>query len=294
MSKRAGSASAGIFSNSSFWLAAVLSVLLFSWIMYGAVSKAEQIQPESNAESNTEKEKTPVSVASVIVRRSVATKIWPNICISAKSEPSRRAEIMAETHGQVKEILFNKGDYVKKGDALLKLDMLDRAQRKKEIQALIEQSKLEYKVAKKLYTKKFSTETRLAAAKTSLAGARARLKQIEIEIKNTIVRAPFDGFINAQMVEVGDYVTTGRSVVSIVDINPVIFSGDIVEQDIASIKNGAQVVATLLNGKQVSGKISFISPLAKNATRTFRIEVESENKDFSISGGLSAQMCIKT
>ena len=53
------------------------------------------------------------------------------------------------------------------------------------------------------------------------------LKDIELEMSRTIVRAPFDGVVQERDVEVGDLVRIGDRIVEYVDTDPIIVVGDV-------------------------------------------------------------------
>ena len=68
--------------------------------------------------------------------------------------------------------------------------------------------------------------------------------------------------------------------------------GFVAEVDMPRIKIGAIAKAKLLSGHTVYGKVTFLSRSADQLTRTFRVDVETENNDLSISDGQTADIMI--
>ena len=274
-------------NNQSIIVAAAIAIVLTSWIASGAYSS----EPEVNKPIVKPVKSEIKHVRSRILKQ---VSFSPKACTTATTKPSKTLEIKAETSGKLIKKLVSKGDKVKKGDLLFKIDIDDRLERKKEAEAQLERFELEYKVAKKLQKKNFSTETNLAAAKANLEGAKTRLTQIKLEIENTAVTAPFDGIVNTTSTEEGDFITLGKALAEIVAIDPIIFDASITEQKIAKIKLGTTGQASLLSGISTNGVISYISSVASPNTRTFAVEFEAQNSDNLILAGLTAELCLNS
>ncbi|MCI1024717.1 HlyD family secretion protein [Pseudomonas putida] len=60
-------------------------------------------------------------------------------------------------------------------------------------------------------------DTRVERAQAALAAAEAALTLAQVDLVRTEVRSPVDGYVNDQVPRSGDYITTGRPVLSIVD-----------------------------------------------------------------------------
>lgn len=114
--------------------------------------------------------------------------------------------------------------------------------------------------------------TKLAVSKASLQGATQRLER-------TTVFAPITGIINKLPVDVGEYVTSGIYVAQLVDIKTVKILTNVSERDIhyINIADEATISIDSLGGLEVTGKVTYISELADEATRTTRVEITVEN-----------------
>lgn len=272
-------------NNQSIIVAATIAIALTSWIASGAYSS----EPEIN-KPIVKPEKSEIKHVRSRMLKQVSFS--PKACTTATTKPSKTLEIKSEISGKLIKKFVTKGDKVSKGDSLFQIDLDDRLERKKEAEAQLERFQLEYKVAKKLQKKNFSTETNLAAAKANLEGAKTRLVQIKLEIENTVVTAPFDGIVNTTLTEEGDFITPGKALAEIVTIDPIIFDASITEQHITKIKIGTTGQASLLSGASTKGAISYISSIANPNTRTFAVEFEAKNKGRRILAGLTAELCL--
>ena len=106
--------------------------------------------------------------------------------------------------------------------------------------------------------------------------------------------APFSGYLESLRVDKGDYLNTGGVCASLIDSNPMLLIADIAEKEIADIDLGANSMARLISGDEIQGKVSFIATSADKNTRTFRVEVQVDNKDRAIRDGVSAEIYIES
>jgi len=106
--------------------------------------------------------------------------------------------------------------------------------------------------------------------------------------------APFSGYLESLNVDKGDYLNTGGICASLIDSNPMLLIADIAEKEIADIDVGANSMARLISRKEVQGKVSFIATSADKNTRTFRVEIQVDNKDRTIRDGVSAEIFIES
>ena len=114
-----------------------------------------------------------------------------------------------------------------------------------------------------------------------------------VELNRTEVKSPFSGYIES-VVKPGNFIERGRVCATIIQLDPIIFVAEVPEISIAKVKVGQNVDINLITGQKVSGILSFVSKSASSATKTFRVEVEIQNKDGLIRDGLTADLIIKT
>jgi Cu(I)/Ag(I) efflux system membrane fusion protein len=102
------------------------------------------------------------------------------------------------------------------------------------------------------------------------------------------VRAPSDGIIMEKKATEGMRIMPGEALFRIADNSSVWVIGDIYEQDLAWVRDGQAVRATVTAypGRVFNGRVTYIYPNVAAATRTGRIRVELENAD----GALKADM----
>jgi multidrug efflux system membrane fusion protein len=229
-------------------------------------------------------------VPQVRIRESVAEKMTAHVAVTGRSEAVRRVDIKTEIAGQIVAIVAEKGAVVKEGDVIARVDERDRRARLAESRERVRQREIEYNAARELEEKGFNSKVKLASVRADLEAARAELRKTEIDLANTEIKAPFDGVIAEQRIEVGNYVEIGTVAFSIVDLDPIELAGYVTEKQVIAIAPGSPVRARLLNGIELEGTLTYIAPTADPATRTFRIEIAVPNPDMAVLEGLTATL----
>jgi len=309
----------------SYLIAAVIAVLAAGWLASGMIYRSQDPaepnatvpepgaaaaatmggdapSPDPAADSAVsaaadpaalpEAAQAPAGIVSVQVTNSIATPQSRTIVLRGRTEADNVVEIRAETYGRVVKTPAEKGTVMQVGDLLATIDSSDRAARLAEAKALQQQRKAESDAAKRLADKGFAPKLNLPELAANLALAQAQVTAMEIEISHLSIKSPIEGVLDERAIEVGSYLQVADPVATIVDLDPIVLIGFATERDVGQIEIGDEAGARLLDGRDVSGKVRFISSRAEQETRTFRIEVEVPNSDYTIRGGLSAELVI--
>lgn len=270
--------------KSSNIIAAAIVVVVTLWMLSG-ILKGEEMKAEP--------ESAPVhKLTRVQVQRYQAEPMQREVIVQGQSQAKREVVVRAQTTGQVKQVLADKGSAVKRGTAVLKLEDDARPLQLEEANSLVAQRSLEYEAAKKLKSKNLQTERQVAEAMTLLNSARTQLKNAQLNMTRQNVTAPFEGQIQARHAEVGDYLQVGDPAYTLINLDPLVLSGDVSENEVGSLKLGQSAYAELSNGAKISGKLTFIAAMADSNTRTYAIEVEAANSDLKQRAGMSATIRI--
>ena len=278
----------------SVLMAIGVTVAATLWMLSGMLQTSAPERPSpsgSRTESPSSADLTRAPMR-VTVQKSVARTVTRDIVVSARTEPNRQVELRAETDGRVVALGAERGQFVGSGQRIAGLDLRDRNARLAQARALIAQRELQYEAAQRLQGQQLIAEVQIAESLAALVGARAALEQIEIDIRHTTIRAPFDAMVDDRFVEIGDYVQSGDSVARLVDIDPMIIVGEVSEREVESIVVGATGSAKLVSGAHVTGELRYLAPVADDSTRTFRVELAVPNPDGSLRAGMTAEMLL--
>jgi RND family efflux transporter MFP subunit len=129
----------------------------------------------------------------------------------------------------------------------------------------------------------------------SLQAARARMSLARKAVADTAVRAPFSGIVAERLVSVGDYVTRGTRVATVVRIDPMRVELTIPEQAVSLVKPGQSVKLTVdaYPNEVFEARIRFVSPSLRADQRALTVEAVATNADGRLKPGLFATASIQ-
>lgn len=270
----------------AYIIATVISILIIVWFIYGSLIRKKE--PKTIAKTNTSQSEAVAPSVEVLAIRSEIHESF--IELHGRSEAVKEVAVKAETSGIVVKTPVREGRVVKRGTVLCLQDVDARQAMLDQASALLRTRELEYKASQTLVEKGFRSPTQALGAAAALDGARASVKRAEIELGNVVTRAPFGGIFETQIAEIGDYLSPGEPCGLLVDLDPLIITGEATEKQIGRIKVGSTTEVKLATGQTVTGKVRLIQSRANPATRTFRIEIAVPNASGALKAGVSARL----
>jgi len=122
--------------------------------------------------------------------------------------------------------------------------------------------------------------------------ATARLEELRINLSNTRILSPVDGFVGSRSLDPGAFVGTNSSFLSVVDIHFVRLVANLVEKDLRRIviDMPAQVEVDAYPGEVFQGRVARLAPVLDPATRTAQMEVEVPNPASRLKPGMYARV----
>ncbi|MEM6578038.1 MAG: efflux RND transporter periplasmic adaptor subunit [Pseudomonadota bacterium] len=130
----------------------------------------------------------------------------------------------------------------------------------------------------------------IEAARAGVESAQAAVAAARKELERLEMTAPFSGLLESDTAELGSFLMTGGQCATIIQLDPVMLVGFVPETEIGKIQTGSTATARLASGETVEGAVTFVSRSADPTTRTFRVEIEVANPDFTLRDGQSAEI----
>lgn len=202
----------------------------------------------------------------------------------------KTAHVTPRVSGNVREVMKQLGDVVKKGDILATLDSKELAQLNGQARAAYERLKLakaNFERVDTLYKDKIVPEKDYLASKRELAEA-----QIDLESTSQMLAsagsgtsgkysllAPFDGTIIEKHLSVGEVVKDDSRVFIVADLSTVWVDMTVYAKDLAKVGVG-QTVIVRADGleKPLIGTISFVGAIAQSEARAAHARVVLDRK----------------
>lgn len=294
------------------WVLLVLLVALgaLAWMQREAIGArlAPPVEEVAVAED-------PAAPRATQIDRSEWTEVEPDLLrrtvrVIGTLRASRRADLSAETGGQVEAVLAREGDAVGEGDLLVQLDVeglqldLDLAQSNAEAtrsELALAEGQLER--AQQLAERGVGAAASLDEAQSAVTQLRAQLRAQEEQIRvaeraleGAAVRAPFDGVIASRSVEAGNVVAPGTPLLTLVDLSRMEMLARATVSAGAALQPGQAVEIEVdgIAGRTFEGVVDRIAPVAEEGTRTLTVFVLIDNPEGTLLGGMFASGRIVT
>ena len=129
----------------------------------------------------------------------------------------------------------------------------------------------------------------------ALLGARARVVLAKKALADTVVRAPFAGVVGERLVSVGDYVSRGTKVASVLRTNPLRVQLTVPEQYSGEVAVGRPMSFEVdaSPGQKFTGQVRYVSPALDANSRTLVVEAVVPNDTGALKPGSFATALIE-
>ncbi|PYC46362.1 efflux transporter periplasmic adaptor subunit [Litorivita pollutaquae] len=198
---------------------------------------------------------------------------------------ARGIELSVEAGGIVREVNFRANQRVEEGQVLLTIsDTIELAQKAAAVAAQqLAQQSLDRVTS--LGERGVAASSAVQEAQANLSSAKAQVKQIQAQIDQKVIKAPFSGEIGIPQVEVGEFVSTGAQIATLQDTSTLRVDFSLPEQQLPRIKAGQQVEVTSEAGALARGRITAIEPQIDPVTRLVSIRAELDDFDSGLNPG---------
>jgi membrane fusion protein (multidrug efflux system) len=197
-----------------------------------------------------------------------------------------------EVAGRVKQIFFNDGQRVRKGQLMVQLE--DQLQQAQVAQARAELSIAEanHKRNQELVAQNFISQRSLDESAAALEVSRAKLSLAQATLQRLQVLAPFDGITGLKQINVGDYLKDGADMVNVEDIDAVLLDFRLPERFQAKVRAGqkAQLTVDALPGRPFSAIVQAVDPLIEANGRSVGVRGCIDNRQQQLRPGMFARV----
>jgi membrane fusion protein, multidrug efflux system len=144
--------------------------------------------------------------------------------------------------------------------------------------------------AKQLAARQFGPQSTVDQAQATYDQALAGIAKTEALISQKLVRAPFEGELGVRMVEVGQFLNAGTTVVSLTDLSELYANFTVTEKDSGNLKvdQTVRIAVDAYPGRTFEGKITTIEPQISADTRNIRVQATIANPDYILKPGMFA------
>jgi membrane fusion protein, multidrug efflux system len=264
---------------------AVFIVLVVS----GALAGVKVLQIKKLIASGKDHATPPECVSSAVVQEAK----WQDSLTAIGSIAAVQGVIVTpEIPGIIREIAFESGAVVAKGDLLVRLDTSSEEAQLRALEAQEELARLNLARARTLRSQNMVPQAELDAAEATLKQTQGNADNIRATIQKKTIRAPFAGRLGIRLVNLGQNLDTGKAIVSLQSLTPVYADFSLPQQELARLKTGMRVRVTTdtYPGQTFDGTLTAINPDLDQFTRSVGLQATFENPEQLLRPGMFARV----
>lgn len=256
-----------------------------SWLLYSLLLGATFVQAAE-----------PLATAPVQYREMAQT-----YSVEGLVEATRQSTVSAQIGGRIKEINFDIGDHVKKGQVIVRIDERESTQalagsqaQVLQAQANMQNAKAGYERAKQLFAQKFISQAALDKAqadyKVALAQAAASeagVGQASLTRGYAAVIAPYSGVVSARLVELGEMVVPGKPLMTGFDASEMRVVVSVPQDKLTEIGMKPEVLVEVPSlARWIKAASTSVQPMADARTHSTQVRVQLPANEAGVYPGM--------
>lgn len=268
---------------------------------------------KGDGDPKDKKDDKPVPVTVVpVAQKSVPVYLFAQGTVRAR----RTVDVQPRVGGLLLSINFNEGERVEKGQVLATIDPRSyQAQynqalaRKNQNLALLATARSNLKRSRDLYKQSYISKQDLTKLvntvnqyQAAVAADKAALRDAELQLEYTKVRAPINGLAGLRQVDAGNMITTGNSIVVLTQTHPVNLLFSLPAGKLGQVRKaqaaGTVAVAALASADHHliadDGRLVAIGNRIDSASGTFQLKAAFPNQDDALWPGQFVRVRLRT
>ena len=204
--------------------------------------------------------------------------------------------VRPEVAGRIDRIAFTEGSRVSAGQVLFSLDDSIARAALNEATANLENSRRSAARAGELSKQKLIAQSDYDTARAALGVDQARVESARAALAKMTLRAPFSGQVGLRNVSVGEFVSVGQDLVTLVRLDPIEVDFAVPEGALSMIRTGQKLQLTVdaYPGQQFGGDVVAIDPVVDPNSRSAKLRARIANPDGRLKPGQFAQLQLDT
>lgn len=270
----------------------MLIMLALCGLVFGGIFGWKAFVAGQIAQSMQSMTPPPVTVSTATAE----LQSWsPSINVVGTLESLQGVDVTAQLAGLITELHFDSGDTIAAGDLLVQQYTANDKARLAGLLAATRLAEMNFKRSEDLRRQNLISEFDYDVAVTDLDRARAAEEDLRLRIKQLAIRAPFSGQLGIRLVDVGQYVEPGDTLVRLENLDRMRVNFTVPQREIGVVTSGRPLTLKVdaWPGQQFTGEVTAVAPRIDADTRTLTAQGIVQNPDQKLRPGMFAQVSIE-
>lgn len=214
--------------------------------------------------------------------------------VSGTVRPVDRAMLAAKVMGVVAELPVSLGQRVKAGDPLLRINAAEIAARVAQAKSQLNLAQRDLERERDLLQKQASTAEMVRSLEDRYTMTLAMVREAEVMLGYTVLKAPFDGVVSRKMVNAGDLAAPGMPLLEVEGTDRFEIEANVPESLALRLELGAGAEVSIASSSQnFEARISEISPSSDAFARNVLVKL-SVPSSAQVRSGQYARVTLST
>ncbi len=204
--------------------------------------------------------------------------------------------ITAKVTDAIRQVRFDDGDFVAKGDVLVELTNEEQTAQLAEAEANVLDARTQYERLKNLLDQSSVPVSDVDEAQARLAAMTARHQAILARLDDRLVRAPFAGLLGFRQVSAGTLITPGTPITTLDDISVVKLDFSIPEIHLGVVQPGLRLTAqsAAFPDRSFSAEVATVGSRVNPTTRAVPVRALIDNAELLLRPGMLMAVVLTT
>lgn len=205
---------------------------------------------------------------------------------SATLYADKQTDIVPRENGYITSINAKEGDFIHQGDVIIQLDNSEEKTQLELAKIKVINTKRAYDRGLEIIKVDGISKQDLDDLHVAYLEAKNDEAQAQITLDDMGIVAPFDGYVGQINLSIGNYVTTGSTLTTLVNAEEIRAVYTLPNQYLSQVEVGQDVTISHFTGPAtLTGKVTFVSKVVNNATQTISLTAELDNSSALFSSG---------
>ena len=209
---------------------------------------------------------------------------------------NEQVTITAQVTERIIRLGFDDGTFVRRGQTLAVLSQGQQTAQLAEAQARQREAQQQLGRIATLRERGFATKSSEDAQIAAAASARAQAQQVQAQIGERVITAPFSGYVSLRNISPGAVVNSGTPIATISDISTIKLDFPVPETALSAIRPGLTIEARSAAYPETPfrGQIATVDPVIDPNTRAVTVRARLANPDARLKPGMLLTVSIET
>ena len=209
-------------------------------------------------------------------------------------EAINQATVSAQTSGRIVEMPVDVGDFVAKGDLIIRFTDTEQKARAASAQAQFNEAQAQFTRMQEMLSKKLIAQADFDKSQAAFKAAEAALREAEQNLAYTSIYAPYSGIVVSRAVNVGETVAPGKPLMTGLSLEQLRAQVNIPQQHIGPVRKYKQAQIYLRSGEVLHSSELRIPPSADPQTHSFSVLVNLPEGNHDLFPGTFVKIAFVT